>query len=452
MTLVKFGFGVAEKYVAATMAGMIYFATDTNQIWLDGKSYGYSTTDAALLKKSIKSASLGADQKTITLTANDDTTATVVLQEATALLPGLMSASDKVALETLTGDVSTTGSVQKQVADAKTDLEGKIAKATVVAGDTSVEVTAGANTSVKVKIKEDGGLNVTEDGLAVDESALTEVTAGNGLEESEASGVKTLKVKAANESIAVTADGVKTNLQLVLADEGKADTVLHQYKLSDGVNTYGAAIEIPKDKNLVKAYMGHVDDSLTSAATSADVTTGSGAVALCLVYQVANGSYQLAAIPASAFFTEQAFGDGLQVQTGVVSVKLAEGNEGEFLTVTSAGVKLSGVAAAIAAAVKASSVTITEVGTGHVKVSKTGDAVNGYTYTITAEDIASDAELKALVTRFNAITGQLGNTYVADSEANFIDDATSLHSATQILDTNLKALQDSLTWFEADSE
>ena len=404
MTLVKFGFGAASKYVAGTMAGMIYFATDTNQIYLDGKAYGYSTTDAALLKKSIKSISLGADQKTITVTANDDTSTTVVLQEASTTLAGLMSAADKVILNTLNGDVNTEGSVKKQIADATKAITDN----------------------------------------------LVEVKAGNGLDEAEEDNEKTISVKAANESINVSADGIKTNLSLVLDDANKADTTLHQYKLSDGKNTYGVAIEIPKDKNLAKAYMGHVDDALTNKATSAEVTSGTGAVALCLVYQIADGTYGLVAIPASSFFTEQAFGNGLQVTTGVVSVKLAQGSE-EFLTVTADGVKLSGVADAIAAAVKASSVKITEVGTGHVKVTKTGDDTNGYTYTITAEDIASDAELKALVTRFNAVTGQSGNTYVADSEANFIDDATSLHNADQILDSNLKTLQDALTWFEADS-
>lgn len=405
MTLVKFGFGAADKYSASTMKGMIYFAIDTNEIFLDGISYGYSTEAAETLNKSIKSISLGTDQKTITITTNDDTTSTLVLKEASATLSGLMSAADKVILDTLNGDNTVEGSVKKQIADAKADLQKQIDKNKVTAADSSVEVSSeGTNTTVAVKL--DG------------------------------------------QSLAKTDNGLKANLSLVLADEGKASDILHQYKLSDGVNTYGVAIAIPKDKNLAKAYMGHVDDTLTESSTSAAVTDGTGAVALCLIYQIADGTYSLVAIPASSFFTEQAFGNGLQVISGVVSVKLAEGSE-SFLTVTEAGIKLSGVADAIAAAVKAKSVTITEVGTGHVQVSKTGDDVNGYTYTITGNDIASDAELKALVAKVNAVTGQTGETYVADAEANFIDDATSLHNADQILDTNLKALQDALTWYEA---
>ena len=330
------------------------------------------------------------------------------------------------------------------------ELAGTVTKNKVKSVDNSMNVVEKTDgTEISVKIKSNAGLSVTDDGLAVDENALTAIEAGDGLDDSKEGRIQTLRVKAANESIVVTEDGVKANLQVVLDDTGKADTVLHQYKLTDGTNSYGVAIEIPKDKNLMKAYMGHADDSLASSA-SPEVTSGTGEVALCLVYQIADGSYNLAAIPASSFFTEQAFKDGLQVIDGVVTVKLAEGNESQFLTVTEAGVKLSGVAKAIQDAVKGSSVVINEVSTGHIRVSKEGNEVDGYTYTISEYDIASAAYLTALATKVSAVTGFAGETYVADEDATYISEATSLHDADKKLDTAIAALEASLTWYEAE--
>lgn len=456
MTLVKFGMGGASNYNASEMVGMIYFATDTNVIYLNGIAYGVAKADLANINAAIKTIVLGADQKTLTLTTVDGTASTIKLKEATAALAGLMSAADKTALNTLNGAETVAGSVKKQVADAKaaveaeiTNLEATVAKNKITAGDNSINVDAtGDNTKVNVKIKANAGLSVTDDGLAVDEAALTTVSAGDGLKETTADGVKT----------------ISSDLKIIQDDTTEMGSdILHQYWLSDSAdNKYGIAIEIPKDKSLIRAYMGHIDDALTDAATSSDITSGTGDTALCFIYQIADGTYNLVSINVTEFLASKMFGDGLTLDAGVVKAKVDSASE-TFLTVSANGIKLTGVADAIAAAVKASSVVITEVTSGHVQVTKTANADGGYTYSIVGDDIASAADLTALTarvstnetaitgikTRISNLTGQSGEAYVADTSANYIDDATSLQNADKILDTTLKELQDALTWYEA---
>lgn len=93
--------------------------------------------------------------------------------------------------------------------------------------------------------------------------------------------------------------------------------------------------ENAKSGEIIKIYK---DSSLKSVELSGQV--------LNFTYILSDGSEEIVPVDVSTFLAESEFKNGLQVNDGVVSVKLAEGSEG-FLTVGEDGVKLSGVQDAI---------------------------------------------------------------------------------------------------------
>lgn len=112
--------------------------------------------------------------------------------------------------------------------------------------------------------------------------------------------------------------------------------VLEQYKLQQTVNGVtsfeGETIKIYKDSSLKSVEL--VDQKLV------------------FTYILADDSEKTVSVDVSTFLAESEFANGLQVTNHVVSVKIDETSEG-FLTVSEAGVKLSGVKNAIDDAVKA---------------------------------------------------------------------------------------------------
>ena len=127
------------------------------------------------------------------------------------------------------------------------------------------------------------------------------------------------------------------------------------YELHIDGATKGARISIPKDNSLYRTYLGHVDDSLTSA-NDPTVVDGTGDTALCFIYQLSDNTYELVAVNVSQFLEEAEFADGLTVNNHVVKVLIDPTSE-TFLTVSSDGVKLSGVQNAINTAIQALDVT-----------------------------------------------------------------------------------------------
>ena len=151
---------------------------------------------------------------------------------------------------------------------------------------------------------------------------------------------------------AVEAAAAKYTIDEVTTDV--PETVAHRYQLSETIggkkSQAGKFIDIPKDSSLKEVYLGFKDDTVDE--TSGKVTqNGTGdAQSLNFVYHLENGKYSLVKIDVSKFLTQSEFENGLQVDSnGVVSVKRDDESEG-FLTVGSAGIKLSGVQSAIDAA------------------------------------------------------------------------------------------------------
>lgn len=96
---------------------------------------------------------------------------------------------------------------------------------------------------------------------------------------------------------------------------------------------------------------------------------------------------------------------------------------------------------------KAKAAATTEVVEGtdndHIAVTSGTSETDGHTiYTITATDVASESALTAEITARKAIDGQNGQTYAANSGANYISAAESLNDADVKLDTALKSEAD----------
>ena len=86
----------------------------------------------------------------------------------------------------------------------------------------------------------------------------------------------------------------------------------------------GDPIDIPVDRNLYQVYLGHVDDTLTSS-TDPTVISGTGNDALCFIYNLSDGTYQLVPVDIESYLTESEFSDGLSVTNHVVTANLGYG-------------------------------------------------------------------------------------------------------------------------------
>lgn len=76
----------------------------------------------------------------------------------------------------------------------------------------------------------------------------------------------------------------------------------------------------------------------------------------------------------------------------------------------------------------------------HLTVTQSAPAADGsVTYTIGESDIASKTDLDAEIAARKAVDGQDGQTYAANTTANYINNATSLNDADVKLDTAIKA-------------
>lgn len=97
--------GLYKNYDSATMTGAIYFATDTGEIWIDGKRYG-NDNQQVVQDVTLSDGNLVITYNTYTESTPDAVTIPVAdlmanLSEATPESAGLMSAEDKAALDEL---------------------------------------------------------------------------------------------------------------------------------------------------------------------------------------------------------------------------------------------------------------------------------------------------------------------------------------------------------------
>lgn len=246
-----------------------------------------------------------------------------------------------VAMTGYAADATQTGSIAATdtLEQAFNKVENAIAKNTVSSNDKTIKIdTTGATTDLSVNI---------------DTTTLVKDTT---------SGV----ISSALKVIKVIPTGTAGTDEVV--DNTLGTNIKEAYRLVyNGSNTaIGKQINVYKDSSLHEVYLGHVDDTVN--ASTGTVTDGSGDTALCFIYLTANGTYTLVPVNVETFLSESEFSDGLQVANHVVSVKIDSSSEKDsqstpvdFLTVSSNGIKVSGIKDEIDRKIAALDVTDTAV-------------------------------------------------------------------------------------------
>ncbi len=219
--------------------------------------------------------------------------------------------------------------VTDSITDSLNELEERLADVAFSgsASDVSIEEITGDSTKVSVT-----GETVPEQ---IESLATTIKTIEDNAEK-----YKLLKLTDA-EVAALSEENVKEAYKVVtFQGEETAQTVYRQV---------GDTVKIYKDSSLKEVYLGSDADTVdptTGVVTKQQVTDPQS---MNFVYQLANGTYSLTKIDVSKFLSETEFADGLQVANAAVSVKidLTSADAENFLSVSSDGVKISGIQNAI---------------------------------------------------------------------------------------------------------
>ena len=162
------------------------------------------------------------------------------------------------------------------------------------------------------------------------------------------------------EAIKAESDRAKAAEQAIEAKVGSATIVkvTHNdsstavsYQLQVNGEAKGVTIDIAKDQSIKDIEVLDMNATLKDDGT---IQAGSpvGPTALCISYILADGTYKLAKLDYSKFLEETEFSDGLEVKDHKVYVKIDPLSE-NFLSVSSTGVKITGVQNAINTAVNA---------------------------------------------------------------------------------------------------
>lgn len=113
MAYLKFARGLYNKYTPDGLdRDKIYFSTDTKQILVNGISYGVSQDDISSLVNQVEGSFKSVEYTSpniLTFTTNNGVIKTVTLVEATQTSAGLMSQTDKLALDDATSKLAKIG-------------------------------------------------------------------------------------------------------------------------------------------------------------------------------------------------------------------------------------------------------------------------------------------------------------------------------------------------------
>ena len=210
-------------------------------------------------------------------------------------------------------------------------------------------------------------------------------------------------------------------------------SVLKKYTLYQNNEKIGE-IDIPKDLVVTS---GSVVKGTWSENVFTEVESGNG-TALKLV--IANQTEPVY-INTLDLVKDHVGVSGISISdTNEISIKIADGNEGDFLKLDAEGLKLVGVGEAIK---KSATVVEKKADDAHITVESRTE--NGHVvYTIGSADVASADSITAETATRKVIEGQSGNTYTANTGATYISGATSLNDADVKLDEAIKNLSSSV--------
>lgn len=349
----------------------------------------------------------------------------------------------KKAVDDLKGNPSTSTSGDTSVEGAKRYTDGKIAELDVTDAAveneyvSSVSETDGRITVSRTAIPIIGVTDSKEDGKFVTSIKLE----GNTVQAERAQITSSQVSRVATDIAGVTVEAalkeVKDSSIVTLSSTTPSDgtsSVLKKYTLYQNNEEIGE-IDIPKDLVVTS---GSVVKGTWSGNEFTEVESGNG-TALKLV--IANQTVPVY-INTLDLVKDHVGGNGISISdTNEISIKIADGNEGNFLKLDAGGLKLEGVDAAIK---KSATVVEKKSGDAHITVSSRTETDGHVVYTIGSVNIASADSITAETETRKTIEGQSGDTYTANTGATYISGATSLNDADVKLDEAIKNLSSSV--------
>lgn len=431
-------------------ANGIYFITDTHELIVNGTNYGMSSTLVEKLEGAIDKVEFTSPNTIAFTNVKGTKELTVSLPDATTSVSGLMSAEDKVILNTLTGEATVEGSVKKQVADAL--ASAKSYTNTQIKG-LDVADAAVAGKYVSAVSETDGKISVTRESLpsvsAITSSgkAIISVSQSNGKISATTGAISAANVNvadASNHFTATTVEGVLDelytkagNAAVTVTSAAGSGNVLKTYTIKQGGSSVGT-INIPKDLVVTS---GSVVKGNWADSTFTESASGTG-TALKLV--IANQSDPVY-INTLDLVKDHTAGNGINISdTNVVSVVVDPASE-SYLTVGASGVKLSGVTDAITAKINALDASVNSTGGSKVgvKVTETNGKITAVT--VTENDIASAALLgtKTDASTVDSAFGRIAKE-VADRKAAIqaldatVDSTGGSHVGVQVVEADGK--------------
>ena len=336
---------------------------------------------------------------------------------------------------------------------SETDGKVKVTRASVASTGNTLLVTNTSDNGVNFDVNIDGKTIVknAESGvLSVASAALTQYVGENAVTVSSAdtSNNKTvsLKIKSGDKVLSQTQDGLSATLSLIY------DTTNRNLQLKG--NSGNTISEIDATA-FVKDGMLNDTAVFTASATTQSITFSrssntheySGLTEenhyLAFEFKISSGessSYNYEILNATSIIDVYKNGNGLALTDHTFSVKKAGDSEG-FLTIDKDGVKISGVADAIAAAA-ASAKTEVKKATDDQHIDVTSAATEGHvTYTISSKDIASATELTNV--KNNVGLGADGSH--TPTSGNYTSSAQTVTGEIAALDTQVKKNETSIT-------
>ena len=348
----------------------------------------------------------------------------------------------KKAVDDLKGNPSTSTSGDTSVEGAKKYTDGKIAELDVTdAAEENKYVSSVSETDGKITVSRTAIPIVGVTDTKENDKFVTSIKLEGNIVKAERAQITSSQVS--REATDITGDTVEKALAEVkgssivsLSSTTPSDgtsSVLKKYTLTQNGETIGD-IDIPKDLVVTS---GSVVKGTWSGNVFTESESGNG-TALKLV--IANQTEPVY-INTLDLVKDHVGVSGISISdTNQISIKIADGNEGDFLKLDAEGLKLVGVGEAIK---KSATVVEKKADDAHITVESRTE--NGHVvYTIGSANIASADSITAETATRKVIEGQSGNTYTANTGATYISGATSLNDADVKLDEAIKNLSSSV--------
>lgn len=348
----------------------------------------------------------------------------------------------KEAINDLKGNSSASTSGDTSVEGAKRYTDGKIAELDVTdAAEENKYVSSVSETDGKITVSRTAIPIVGVTDTKENDKFVTSIKLEGNIVKAERAQITSSQVsrEATTSITGVTVEAalkeVKDRSIVSLSSTTPSDgtSVLKKYTLYQNREKIGE-IDIPKDLVVTS---GSVVKGTWSGNVFTEVESGNG-TALKLV--IANQTAPVY-INTLDLVKDHVGVSGISISdTNEISIKIASGNEDNFLKLDAEGLKLEGVDAAIK-----KSATVVEKKADDAHITVTSRTEDGHVvYAIGSVNIASADSITAETETRKVIEGQSGNTYTANTGATYISGATSLNDADVKLDEAIKNLSSSV--------